>query len=285
MEENLDILREIGAQQIHKDTHISKEYLQAIIHGSFDGMSSVQLNGFISILEKEYRVDLSELKREAARYFVEEVHESANPSKIFVTSQREKKNTQMYIWVGVIVFLAVLYYSFGYVSSESSVEQETDNSLVENVQEIVPIPDTQELDVVAVTQTTEVKAIPEEEAADVVVEAEALVATVAAEEIILEETPVQEVKTLKILPVNKIWAGYINIKTNAKRQKVFKKEFALDVEKDWLLLFGEGTVYLEVNSQKKKFSSRKVMRFKYVDGKFEKITTEEFKSLNKGSKW
>lgn len=285
MEENLDILREIGAQQIHKDTHISKEYLQAIIHGSFDGMSSVQLNGFISILEKEYRVDLSELKREAARYFVEEVHESANPSKIFVTSQREKKNSQMYIWVGVIVFLAVLYYSFGYVSSESSVEQETDNSLVENVQEIVPIPDTQELDVVAVTQTTEVKAIPEEEAADVVVEAEALVATVAAEEIILEETPVQEVKTLKILPVNKIWAGYINIKTNAKRQKVFKKEFALDVEKDWLLLFGEGTVYLEVNSQKKKFSSRKVMRFKYVDGKFEKITTEEFKSLNKGSKW
>ena len=285
MEENLHILREIGAQQIHKDTHISKEYVQAIIHGSFDGMSSVQLNGFISILEKEYRVDLSELKREAARYFVEEVHDSANPSKIFVTSQREKNNTQMYVWVGVIVFLAVLYYSFGYVSSESSVEQETDNSLVENVQEIVPIPDTQELDVVAVTQTTEVKAIPEEEAADVVVEAEALVATVAAEEIILEETPVQEVKTLKILPVNKIWAGYINIKTNAKRQKVFKKEFALDVEKDWLLLFGEGTVYLEVNSQKKKFSSRKIMRFKYVDGKFEKITTEEFKSLNKGSKW
>jgi hypothetical protein len=59
----------------------------------------------------------------------------------------------------------------------------------------------------------------------------------------------------------------------------------LDVTKNWLLLFGSGTVKLEINGKIEKFSSVENMRFKYVDGEFTKITLEEFKSLNKGRKW
>ena len=99
------------------------------------------------------------------------------------------------------------------------------------------------------------------------------------------EKVAEVLKTLKILPKNKIWGGYINIKTNQKKDRTFRKEFALDTDKDWLLLFGPGTVRLEVNGKEEKFSSRQNMRFKYVRGDFKKITLTEFKSLNKGRKW
>jgi hypothetical protein len=92
-------------------------------------------------------------------------------------------------------------------------------------------------------------------------------------------------KVLKLLPKNKIWAGYINIKTNQKYQKVFKKTFAFDTKKDWLLLFGPGTVKLEIDGVVKKFRSKQNMRFKYIDGVLTKIDIKEFKSLNKGRKW
>ena len=112
------------------------------------------------------------------------------------------------------------------------------------------------------------------------------------ESVLEEEQQVEEVvepiaveRSLKILPKRRIWAGYINIATNQKYQKVFKKEFALNTDTDWLLLFGKGTAYLEVNGEVEKFSSTQNMRFKYVNGKFEKITVTEFKILNKGRKW
>ncbi|MFT5661344.1 MAG: hypothetical protein ACI9TV_001990 [Sulfurimonas sp.] len=290
MEENLHILKEIGAQRIHKDTHISKEYVQAMIHGSFDGLSSVQLNGFISILEREYGVNLSELKRQGKAYFTEEEGESAEPKKVFVTPQREKNNSPMYIWAGIIVFVAVAYYSFGYLSSMANLEQDIDNSHIEDAQKIASTSDMKEaIEVVRDDEDQEVEVIQEIEKTKLVPEVD-VIEEVKTEEVPVEKAEVKkevvkEVQTLKILPKRKIWAGYINIKTNQKYQKVFRKEFVLDTNKDWLLLFGSGTVHLEVNGKKQTFSSKQNMRFKYVDGKFKKIAVTEFKSLNKGRKW
>jgi len=90
---------------------------------------------------------------------------------------------------------------------------------------------------------------------------------------------------LKIVPKNKVWAGYIEIETNKKHQKIFTEEFAIDTTKNWILLFGAGTVKLEVNGELKTFVSKRNIRLKYLDGELTKITVEEFKSLNKGNKW
>ena len=279
MEESLHILKEIGAQKIHKDTHISKESVQAIIHGSFDGLNSVQLMGFISILEKEYAIDLSEFKKKAKEHFGEIDGKNPEIKKVFVTPQKQKNNAPMYIIFALLIFFGAAYYSFAYLSSMSATEQVVDNSQIESAQKI------------ATQEFNETKVVEEIEELETLVEAnvtEAIDEEVKVEtevEEVIEEVLEEQVKTLKILPKNKIWAGYINIKTNQKYQKVFRKEFAIDVNKDWLLLFGSGTVHLEVNGEKQKYSSNQNMRFKYVDGVFTKITVTEFKKLNKGRKW
>ena len=286
MEESLKILKEIGAQQIHKDTHISKEYVQAIIHASFEGLHPVQLSGFISILEREYGVDLSELKRRVKEQL--KTAEESSDKKVFVSPVKQQNNSFIYIILLIAVFLAAGYYSFVYLSSMATTEVSIDNSSIESAQKSIEIIEKlEDEEVVEEANVTEVLEIIEEASQEEVNSIKAEAEKLA--EVTPELEPVEEaaevIKTLKILPKNKIWAGYINIETNQKYQKIFKDDFSIDTSKNWLLLFGSGTVYLEVNGEKKKYSSNQNMRFKYVDGIFTKITVTEFKELNKGRKW
>lgn len=282
MEENLKILKEIGAQKIHKDTHISKEHVQAIIHGSVEGLHPVQLSGFISILEREYDVDLSELKRQAKEQLQRVA--SSSERKVFVAPVKQKNNSIVYTILLIAIFLAAGYYSFVYLSSMATTEVSIDNSNIQSAQKSIEIIEKIEEyaseEGVEETNTTQ--------AVDTLDEEVSLANTNSIEPEALSdpvEEPTAGTKTLKILPVNKIWAGYIMIGTNQKYQKIFTDDFSMDTSKNWLLLFGSGTIYLEVNGEKKKYSSSQNMRFKYVDGVFTKITVAEFKELNKDRKW
>ena len=90
---------------------------------------------------------------------------------------------------------------------------------------------------------------------------------------------------LKLLPIKKVWIGYIDMQTKKKYQTFATSELEIDPNRDWLLLFGGGSITLEVNHEIQKFSSKNNMRFKYEDGKLIKIGVEEFKKLNNGNKW
>jgi len=103
-----------------------------------------------------------------------------------------------------------------------------------------------------------------------------------------------EIKTGKKISVVAISAKNINKKRKYKINKkiffknpldIFKKEKIIDATKNWLLLFGAGTVKLEVNGELKTFVSKRNIRLKYKDGELSKISVKEFKSLNKGRKW
>ncbi len=279
MSESLNILKELGAQRIHKETHITKEYVQSIIHETFDGMNSVQFIGFISILEREYKLNLSDLKAKGEEYFKEDNAKSANEKKVFVVPKKKKSYAALYTSLVILIFLSFIYYIFVYLASTTTLNVQTiDNTKIKNAQKSITqtlqakrsAVDVNETNSSAIKITSDINATKKE---------------IVAEVEILEEEVVKEKNTLKLVPKNKIWAGYINIKTNQKYQKIFRKTFTFDPEKDWLLLFGAGTVKLEINGEIKKFSSRQNLRFKYVDGELTKIKIEEFKRLNKGRKW
>ncbi len=274
MSESLNILKELGAQKIHKETHITKEYVQSIIHENFDGLSSVQFTGFISILEREYKIDLSDLKAKGEEYFQEENAKSEEQKKVFVVTKRKKSYVGVYIGLVAVIFLSFLYYILIYMAAPSSSSAEKiDDTKIQNAQksisEIIEVKD-------VISDVNETNNSVNE---IIVVDEN----TTKKDEVKVEV--VQEDRTLKLVPKNKIWAGYINIKTNQKYQNVFRETFTFDTTKDWLLLFGAGNVKLEINGEIKKFSSKQNLRFKYVDGELIKITIEEFKGLNKGRKW
>ena len=280
MSDGLQKLKEIGAQTIHNETHISREYVQAIIHEHFEGLQNVQFVGFVSILEREYNVDLSDLKVKGRLHFAEEIEKQAEAKKVFVVAQRQKSSSGIYMGLGLIVVSAFLFYNFVYLNSTNP---EIDTTYNENIEKTI-----EKVKVIEEKKLVEVENIVETNTSTIELKEESIeeVAEVSeAEPEVIEAEIVEVVNSLKILPKRKIWGGYINIKTNQKYQDVFRKEFALDITKDWLLLFGPGTVYLEVNGEKKKFASKQNMRFKYLNGTFKKINVTEFKSLNKGRKW
>lgn len=64
-----EILEEHTLESISERTRIPIENLESLVHGEWDRLKKVQALGFISILEREYGADLSDLRQECRNYF------------------------------------------------------------------------------------------------------------------------------------------------------------------------------------------------------------------------
>ena len=170
-----------------------------------------------------------------------------------------------------MVFLSFIYYTFAYLSSSTVSVEKVDDTKIQSAQK-------------SIKQTLELNTSTK---ANNINETNTTIENIEVKlkkEIEVEESTISK-RSLKIVPKNKVWAGYIEIETNKKYQNIFKKEKIIDATKNWLLLFGAGTVKLEVNGELKTFVSKRNIRLKYKDGELSKISVKEFKSLNKGRKW
>ncbi len=80
LDKNLQILREIGIQEIYKATKIASKNTNYILEKRYESLSRVHARGFIQILEREYKMDLSAWMKEfdKACTFKEGVSEEQN---------------------------------------------------------------------------------------------------------------------------------------------------------------------------------------------------------------
>jgi len=252
-------LKDIGAQKIHEKTHISRQHVQAILHESFEDGHKIQFIGFMSILEREYSVDLSELKAKAAEYF-DEIEKHGTKKNVFVVPKKKKKFTVLYISVVIIIFIGVSAYSI--LTSTSALK----------------------------TQNIKVQELNQETTEEIVSIVEDINETNSSLEnnesvVVFEKETIKEPRSLKVLPRTKVWMGYIDLETHKKYQKVFRDEFIMDISKNYIIVFGHGSVNIEIDGELKKFNDKNNLRFLYQDGELSRITYKEFKRLNKGRKW
>jgi len=270
MDEELQILQSIGAQKIYEATHIPIKYVQSMLHGSFEGFSKVQLLGFISILEREYQQDLSELTRSGLNYFNEKKKQSVDKG-LFMVPKQQKRNKNLYFLIIIIIIFVVAFFLKMTLFSDKVLETAIDDTLIENAtKNIEPLP----------------IAIVEEK--NVTLESNITVDDIneTVEEKIVEVLKPKAIeKSFKIVSKSKVWLGYIDVKTNKHYEKVMKGEKTLDPSKTWLLLFGHSYINMYVNGEIQKFSSRSKVRFLYQNNKLTSVTVAEFKKLNKGRKW
>jgi predicted secreted protein len=66
-----ELLETYSIKEISKRTNISEENLEALFHKEFDVLTKVKALGFISIVERELKADLSALRKEAKAYYKE----------------------------------------------------------------------------------------------------------------------------------------------------------------------------------------------------------------------
>jgi len=256
MSSGFEKLQEIGVQKIHEKTHISRDHAQAILDENFEDFTKIQFLGFISILERDYDIDLFDVKESGLVYFENKGSLDKDKNKVFVVLSEKKSYKKIYIVLIVLFFAIAGFYAF-LISSDVSKPVTVDNSLIEDVQNNIKAVDT------ADENQTE------------------------AVEIEVAEPPKEEiiVKSFKVIPNAKLWVGYIDLSTYKKYQKTLTNEFELDPKKEWLLSLGHGNVSFEIDGEMREFHSKKNMRFVYKDGELREINFQEFKQLNKGRGW
>ena len=285
MSYDFEKLKEIGVAKIHKDTHISVSNLKSILNEDFEKISKVQFSGFISILEREYNLDLSDIKHSAFDYSTpSEKIVTSEEENFFVTTESKKKIPVVYIGLIVFVFVIAIIYSSVDFKAQKNVEYMEDDIVKEVQKNII---EAKKIEVKPIVTTKIVK-----EKVQVKEKVEKKIVQVKNEKI--EQKKVKPFKieqekllvtTFKIVPRSRVWMGFINLETYKKDQKTTSDEIVFDGKKEWLFLLGHGKVNVEINSKITSYHDRSNLRLHYKDGVITKVTKVEFKQLNNGRKW
>ena len=270
MSEALERLKNIGAQKIYEDTHIPVGHVQAILYESFDGLSKVQFIGFISILEREYGVDLNELREHCNRYFEEnESCDDAITDDTLFKAPSSKKNLAIYYIVGAIILLLIaIFYTM----------QSADKTLKTSMKESPTVAKVERTIMLESNASDLNKSDENSSTLKTSLEANTTKEITTQKPEAVEHSFIIKAKT-------KVWLGYIDVATNKKYQKTFVGEFELDPTKEWLLYFGHGYVDIIIDGKREEFNDRNTLRLHYEDGKIEKLSLREFKELNRGNAW
>ncbi|MDQ1264008.1 MAG: hypothetical protein QG559_1009 [Campylobacterota bacterium] len=284
MSESLEKLKNIGVQKIHEKTHIARKSVQDLLDENFKGMNSVQCIGFLSILEREYELDLSDMKKKAKEYYKNNQQASKKEKavkELIVINKKKRDLKLIYIALGVVLF--VLFSFFVSESSQESEITQVDNNAIESAKSTILLEQN-------VTQENNISGAYEQYEA-----IEENLTVFPPEEVgqsINAETTQKQNKTedsgvnfLKVVAEKEVWLGYIDLSDYSKYQKTFLGEFELDASKEWLLYFGHGFISVQTNKEQKQYKTQNSVRFLYKNRELKEISSDEFKTLNRGNKW
>lgn len=283
----LDKLRTIGANKICEQTHIAKKFIQNILDEEFSTMNKIQFAGFISILEREYNIDLHE--------FIEAYNTSLNVQNrdtiaplIVSAADSESKSFFKTFYILIPFAIVIGIYAYNNFSSLSEKKSVLEKKLEPKKTEV------KTLKAVTAPIDSELNNTIIEEAKLNLNNLETNVATEAKEmdnikevkEKALEELPgLKHVSQFLIIPKSKIWIGIINLENFNRHQKLTSSAFELDPNKEWLLVMGHGYIKFEVNGEEKSFKDKNKTWFAYENGILTKISKSEFKKKNRGKAW
>ncbi|GAA7712955.1 hypothetical protein HpBT013_05580 [Helicobacter pylori] len=271
LDKNLQILKEVGVTEICKATKIASKNIHSILEKRYESLSRVHARGFIQILEREYKIDLSAWMKEFDKVcvFKEGVSEEKNqetdpeetakkPLKVELDYSINQANTSLskksskwkpfVIVLGVIVIILVVVI----IQNSSSLKEEREReSAIKS----------------GTKKSSSNKASPTEE--------KKLEPTPKLEEKHKEqdkqekEAIKENPNTIYIIPKKDIWVEVIDLDEKKNSfQKVFKKSYPLEAKNHRLLLrFGHGHISLKSNHQEQNYNDNKTRRFLYEPNK------------------
>ncbi|MFP6144804.1 sialidase [Helicobacter pylori] len=271
LDKNLQILKEVGVAEICKATKIASKNIHSILEKRYESLSRVHARGFIQILEREYKIDLSAWMKEfdKACTFKEGVSEeqnqetdpeekTKNPLKVEIDYSINQANTSLskksskwkpfvlVLGVVVIILLVVI------IQNSSSLKEERE-------QESAIKPDTKKNSFNKVNPTEENKPEPTPKLEEKPKEQD------KQEKEAIKEDP----NTIYIIPKKDIWVEVVDLDEKKNSfQKVFKKNYSLETKNHRLLLrFGHGHLSLKNNHQEQEYNDGKTKRFLYEPNK------------------
>ncbi len=274
LDKNLQILKEVGVAEICKATKIASKNIHSILEKRYESLSRVHARGFIQILEREYKIDLSAWMKEFDKVcvFKEGVSEEKNqetdpeetakkPLKVELDYSINQANTSLskksskwkpfVIVLGVIVIILAVVI----VQNSSSLKEERE-------QESAIKSGTKKNSSNDANLAEENKLEPTPKPED---KQEKLKEQDKQKQEAIKENP----NTIYIIPKKDIWVEVVDLDEKKNSfQKVFKKNYPLETKNHRLLLrFGHGHLSLKNNHQKQDYNDSKTRRFLYEPNK------------------
>ncbi|WQZ80763.1 sialidase [Helicobacter pylori] len=271
LDKNLQILKEVGVAEICKATKIASKNIHSILEKRYESLSRVHARGFIQILEREYKIDLSAWMKEfdKACTFKEGVSEeqnqetdpeekTKNPLKVEIDYSINQANTSLSKksskWKPFVVVLGVVVIILAVViiqNSSSLKEERGQESAIKS--------GTKKSFFNKANPTEENKPEPTPKLEEKPKEQD------KQEKEAIKEDP----NTIYIIPKKDIWVEVVDLDEKKNSfQKVFKKNYSLETKNHRLLLrFGHGHLSLKNNHQEQEYNDGKTKRFLYEPNK------------------
>lgn len=271
LDKNLQILKEVGVAEICKATKIASKNIHSILEKRYESLSRVHARGFIQILEREYKIDLSAWMKEfdKACAFKEGVSEeqnqetdpeetTKNPLKVEIDYSINQANTSLSKksskWKPFVLVLGVVVIILAVViiqNSSSLKEERGQESAIKSGTKKSSFNEANPTEENKPELTPKLEEKPKEQDKQ---EKEAI-----------KEDP----NTIYIIPKKDIWVEVIDLDEKKNSfQKVFKKNYSLETKNHRLLLrFGHGHLSLKNNHQEQEYNDGKTKRFLYEPNK------------------
>ncbi|GAA7169936.1 hypothetical protein HpBGD53_10470 [Helicobacter pylori] len=271
LDKNLQILKEVGVAEICKATKIASKNIHSILEKRYESLSRVHARGFIQILEREYKIDLSAWMKEfdKACTFKESVSEeqnqetdpeekTKNPLKVEIDYSINQANTSLSKksskWKPFVLVLGVVVIILAVViiqNSSSLKEERGQESAIKS--------GTKKNSFNKANPTEENKPEPTPKLEEKPKEQD------KQEKEAIKEDP----NTIYIIPKKDVWVEVIDLDEKKNSfQKVFKKNYSLETKNHRLLLrFGHGHLSLKNNHQEQEYNDGKTKRFLYEPNK------------------
>ncbi|GEM_PF-3275553 len=305
-------LKDIGVETIYQRTYIAHQNIEFIFDKDFEKLNNkFKATGFITMLEKEFGLDLSDFKKEAEKFFDHKEHEKQKAT----ASQKEPKEIDKRFIIYPIAIVFVLLVLSLIMGDSSSEVEETQTIVKENIQatnnplevaidksvENAPIQE----DIKAVEgQTTPSAIAPEQKQEEIKTEIKQEIKQEPKQETIAEQKPKVEqsvvkeepkietqkvtsatLPKIKITPDAQIWVGVIYLDDFSKKDYLSTKTFELDNSRDQLILTGHGRLTINVGDTEQVHKDENRLRFLYQNGEFKMINKEIFREMNNGKNW
>ncbi len=265
-------------KDISKKTRISEFDLQILKNKEFDKIDKSKGLGFIKIIEREYLVDLSELKNELIAYLKE--HNKIQNTEFFIAPPPKKKNNKIAAVFFLLLIIVVGIFYMMYFKNEHKIIINTNGykatPAIKEAKRLVNI----EFNESNETNETNINVLDtndsnESNNTDKFLSKEQNKTVVTKQEKTMDNN-------LIIDPKTRLWVGEIDLSTHKKRSYTKDNNISIPINDNALIVTGHGYFKLFYKGKKFDFSTKSPIRFFIQDDNVSQITKDEFIKLNKG---
>ena len=307
MEENLEKLRKIGVKEIAKQTKISTSRIQDILDKQFEHTQRVHLVGFLQILEREYKLDLSAVLKAYDEYHnthittEEPAEKSVQVQDLSLDTQKQRYDAiderkkqasskqKFYLTlvsVAIVIFAYLIYQNIAskYKSQPSTQEITQESDTQNNDQNLAQATDDTALEPTQEgISNDEPQSLQDEDTSDSTQTPQAQ-STQELDSSPVESTNSQTQNNAMVLNTDiDLWFDIVDLDTNRRKyQGVTSDTYTIKTDNHrWLLAFGHSNFTLTMNGEPFAFTkSNYPLYFIYEpDNGFRKIDPQTYKRL------